>query len=123
MKEKDVTLEERVAAGAEGEVWRGRLQGRAESVAVKLCSGIGAAQSVGKPVWHAAEVSAMMSMQHPRLVGTSSVADGVSEWFMFARVHRCGGNDRSQDTRFGFIHRSGICQWWQYGCSVLGDTV
>ena len=72
MKAKDVTLGERIAAGAEGEVWRGKLQGRAGCVAVKLCSGIGTAQSAGKPVWHAAEVSAMMSMQHPRLVGVSA---------------------------------------------------
>lgn len=65
----DVTIEERVAMGSEGEVWRGTLRAgcrgatATETVAVKLATGLAATWTQGKPVWSEAEVAAMMLMQ------------------------------------------------------------
>jgi len=63
----DIVCDEKLAAGAEGEVWRGTLHGHEGPVAVKRATGM-AADSTGKPVWTEREVAFLMGMQHDRVV-------------------------------------------------------
>ena len=50
VKGEDVELEEKLAQGAEGQVWRGTLRGFEGPVAVKLFTGIASTWHAGKPV-------------------------------------------------------------------------
>lgn len=68
IKEEDLTLESKVARGAEGEVWKGQLHGHLGDVAIKIANQIGAVYEEGSNVWDEREVAFMMSLHHSRLV-------------------------------------------------------
>merc|ERR1711871_949549 len=57
----DVSLETRLASGAEGQVWLGKF--RTETVAIKVLHVL-----ADKDPWDEREISFMMSMKHERIV-------------------------------------------------------
>ena len=81
----DLSYDEKLATGAEGQVWRGswRHGQKRQTVAIKRV--MPGADETGRPkssaVWDEREVAFMMAIQHPRVVrllGAGEVADELS---------------------------------------------
>lgn len=73
MKGSDVSLCERIARGAEGEVWSGKMGD--SPVAIKVL--VASFGDDSKQVWTEGEVAAMMMLQHPRLVQFIGAGDMI----------------------------------------------
>ena len=69
IKSKDLTFVKKLAAGAEGEVWKGKLHGRIGDYAIKKAINTPDQDcSNGRAIWDEREVSFMMLVTHENLV-------------------------------------------------------
>jgi len=83
IKPAQLHFEKKLAAGAEGEVWRGRLLGHDRKGLVAIKKALPNPMSAGEaaPVWTEREVSFLMSMNHPQIVEFIGAGEIMDEKF------------------------------------------
>jgi len=83
IKPAQLDFEKKLAAGAEGEVWRGRLLGHDRKGLVAIKKALPNPMSAGEaaPVWTEREVSFLMSMNHPQIVEFIGAGEIMDEKF------------------------------------------
>jgi hypothetical protein len=70
IKDSEITCTEKLASGAEGEVWKGTLHGHTGNVAIKRVFPVSGpdGQLISQGVWDEREVAFLMALHHEKLV-------------------------------------------------------
>ena len=84
IRPEQMAFEEKVAAGAEAEVWKGYLKGHPYDKRVAIKKALPNPENIGaeKPVWSEREVNFLIKMEHERLVkfiGAGEIYDELFE--------------------------------------------